>query len=157
MYGLFEHKRVAFGFRSVPSTFQTAMYLVLQGLTWRTTLAFLDDVIIMGKNINDHLINLREVLQQFKKHNLKLKPKKCEFFKEEIKFLGKIVSGEGIGVDPGKVKVVAEWPVPNSVWDVESFLGFANYHQDHICKFAEVSKSLYELTGPKAVVVLLIS
>ena len=149
-YGLFEHRRMPFGLTGAPATFQRAMHLVLKGLTWSVVLAYLDDVVCLGRDVPSHLQNLREVLVRFRQHNLKVKPKKCHLFQTEIKFLGKVVSGDGIAVDPSKTEVVAEWPIPRSIRDVESFLGFVNYHRDHIDQFARVAKCLYELTGPRA-------
>ena len=78
-FGLFEHRCMSFGLGNTPSTFQQAMNLVLRGLTWKTVLAFLDDVLVLGKDFQDHLNNLREVLDRFREYNLKLKPKKCMF------------------------------------------------------------------------------
>ena len=149
-YGLFEHRRMAFGLTGAPATFQRAMHLVLKGLTWSIVLAYLDDLVLLGKTVQNHLNNLREVFQRFRQYKLKLKPKKCQLFQTEIKFLGKQVSGDGLSVDPDKTKAVSDWPIPRNVRDVESFLGFVNYHRDHIAKFAEISTPLYELTGPKA-------
>ena len=67
----------------------------------------------------------------------------------EVPFLGKLVSREGIALDPKKHKAVMDWPIPKSRRDVESLLGFVNYHQHHIKDFAEIASCLYELTGPK--------
>ena len=103
----------------------------------------------MGNKFTDHLENLHEVLNRFKQHGLKLKPKKCSLFQTEVKFLGKMVSKDGIAVDPEKVKVVKDWPEPKNTKEVKSFLGFVNYHREHIENFAEMARCLYQLTGPK--------
>lgn len=63
-----------------PATYAQAMNLVLRGLTWKTVLAFLDNVVVLGKSFEDHVANLREALERFRKHGLNLKPKKCTFF-----------------------------------------------------------------------------
>lgn len=146
-YGLFEHTRMSFGLCNAPSTFQRAMGLVLRGLTWNTVLAFLDDVLVLGKNFEDHLQNLEEVLCRFREHNFKLKPKKCAMFRRKAKFLGKIVSGDSVEADPDSLAAVKNWPVPRKTRDVESFLGFINYHREHIPKLAELAAPLYSLTG----------
>jgi transposase InsO family protein len=146
-YGLFEYRRMSFGLCNAPSTFQRAMNLVLRGLTWKSVLAFLDDVMVLGETFEEHISNLREVLLRFRAHNLKLKPKKCALLRTKVKFLGKIVSGNTIEVDPESLGVVREWPVPTKTREVESFLGFVNYHREHIPHLAEIAGPLYNLTG----------
>ena len=146
-YGLYEHRRMSMGLCNAPSTFQRAMNLVLRGLTWKTVLAFLDDILVLGKSFEDHLKNLREVLERLQHYNLKLKPRKCIFFQKQTKFLGRIVSGESVSVDPTSLEPVASWPIPRCTREVESFLGFANYNREHVPKLAELAEPLYGLTG----------
>ena len=146
-YGLYEFVRMPFGLCNAPSTFQRAMNLVLRGLTWKSALAFLDDVMILGKTFEEHLENLREVLSRFRTYNLKLKPKKCSFFKKKVKFLGRVVGEDTVEVDPESISAVKDWPTPKCTRDVESFLGFINYHREHIPKLAEIAEPLYALTG----------
>ena len=146
-YGLFEHTRMSFGLCNAPSTFQRAINLVLRGLTWSKVLAFLDDVLVLGRTFEDHLHYLEEVLGRLRQHNLKLKPKKCAMFRRKAKFLGKIVSGDTVEADPESIGVVKNWPTPQKTRDVESFLGFINYHREHIPNLAELAAPLYSLTG----------
>ena len=143
-YGLFEHVRLPFGLCNSPATFSRAIQLVLQGLTWKECLAYLDDVIVMGENFSSHMRNLRSVLTRFQKYNLKLNPKKCNLFQTEIKFLGKIVNSKGISINPESIDTVKNWPEPKCKKEVESFLGFANYHRDHISQFAKLAEPLHE-------------
>ena len=79
-YGLFEHVRMGFGMTNSPATFSRVINLVLRGLTWKLVLAFLDDILVMGMNFEDHLSNLIETLERFRLHGLKLKPRKCILF-----------------------------------------------------------------------------
>ena len=72
------------------------------------------------------------------------------FFQKEVPFLGKLATTKGIGVDPKKIETITQWLPPTSHKEVESFLGFANYHQNHIKDYAQLAGSLCELTGPKA-------
>jgi hypothetical protein len=76
-FGLFEHNCMAFGLCNAPATFQCAMQLVLSGLLWKKVLVYINDVIVLGRSFEDNTINLREVLERFREHNLKLKPRKC--------------------------------------------------------------------------------
>ena len=148
-YGLFEHTRMGFGLCNAPATFQRVVQLVLRGLTWKDVLAYLDDIIVVGANFEHHMHNLKEVFRRFRKHNLKLKPKKTILFQNQVKFLGKIVSGDGISINPDNISAVVKWPVPKNTKDVERFLGFVNYHRDHIPNYAHSAASLYGLTGKK--------
>ena len=119
-YGLFEYVRMPFGLSNGPATFQRVVHLVLAGLLWRKALAYLDDVTILGKNFENALENLREVLGRFADHNLKLKPKKCHLFKKSIEFLGRIVDKNGVAIKPAHIKIASEWPVPanKKIWNL---------------------------------------
>ena len=149
-FGLFEHVRMAFGLTNAPSFCQRAVELVLRGMTWKEIIAYLDDVMVLGSSIENHLENLRKVFLRFRKHNLKLKPKKCHLFQQKVPFLGRLVSKDGVEVDPEKVSAVKRYPIPKNNKDVERFLGFANYHRDFISNFAERTAILYQLTGMAA-------
>ena len=76
------------------------------------------------------------------KAHLKLKPKKCRVFQTEVEYLGHIVSEKGIQMDPKKVNVVAEWPIPQNVRDVRSFLGLASYYRKFIPDFSTIADPL---------------
>ena len=91
---------MAFGLCNAPATFQRVIQLILRGLTWDKILAYLDEVIVLGKNFQDHIKNLRPTFERFTKYNLKLKPKKRVLFQTKTTFLGRIVSSEGVGVNP---------------------------------------------------------
>jgi hypothetical protein len=82
-YGLYEHVRMGFGLCNAPATFSRAMNLVLRRLTHNQVLAYLDDVVIIGRTFEEHMGNLTTVLQRFRRHNLKLKPKKCNIFHKD--------------------------------------------------------------------------
>ena len=149
--GYWQIQRMAFGLCNAPATFQRVIQFVLRGLTWNKVLAYIDDVVVLGKGFEDHLTNLRTTFDRFRKYNLKLKPKKCCLFHTETVFLGRKVSAEGVSINPENVEKVSKWPVPTSVKEVERFLGFANYHREHIKDYASVTRVLYQLTGSKAV------
>ena len=148
-YGLFEHKRMAFGLTNAPASFQRVISLVLSGMLWHEVLAYIDDVIIKGKSFVDHVRNLFKTFTRFRQNNLKLKPKKCHFFEHETLFLGHMITPQGVKINPSNVEKVEKWPTPKKVKDVESFLGFANYHRSHIKDYAQITQPLYMLTGPR--------
>ena len=109
----------------------------------------LDDIIVLGTDFQDIIGPLRKIFIRFNTHNLKFKPRKCQFFKSQVEFLGKLVSGSGIAISPDKLKDVKQWPVPSNAKELFSFLGFMNYHRNHIPNFAKVSADLYELAHAK--------
>ncbi len=128
-YGLFEHVKMGFGLCNAPATLCARHDLVLRGLCWKTALAFLDDVLVLGSTFEEHMRNLTDVLLRFRKFRLKLKPTKCLFFKNEIEFLGRRVTGASLSMAESDVKVVEDWPTPTCSKDVQRFIGLANYHR----------------------------
>ena len=145
-YGLFEFLCMSFGLCNAPSTFQRVVQFIFAGMLWKEVLAYLDDLFILGKGFQHHLINLRKTFCRLKKYNLKLKPRKCILFQTEVPFLGRVVGRKGISVDPGKIKATQKWPSPRTIKELQSFLGFVNYHRDHIKNFASLTEPLYALT-----------
>ena len=148
-YGLYEFVRMGFGLCNAPATFSRAMNLVLRGLTWNIVLAFLDDALVLGKDFEDHMANLRSVFARFREFDLKFKPKKCALFQRKVEFLGRQVSPQGVEMGDSYVEAVRDWVVPRSTKDVERFLGFANYHRGFIAGYAQLAFPLYRLTGKK--------
>ncbi|CAC5417340.1 unnamed protein product [Mytilus coruscus] len=132
-----------------PAFFQRVIHLILSGLTWKDCLAYLDDIIVLGSDFQNHLHNLEKVLQRFEDNNINLKPKKCLLFQKKVLFLGKLVKREGVAVNPESMNTILKWPIPTKKRDVESLLGFYNYHRDHIKNFATKSSPLYHLTKKK--------
>ena len=108
------------------------------------------------QDATSHIERLEAVFQKLAKTGLKLKPSKCEFFKRRIKYLGHIVSKEGVSTDPKKVEVVLNWPIPKTVYDVRALLGFVGYYRRFIKGFSKVALPLrrlligLELQGKKA-------
>lgn len=145
-YGLFEYTRMPFGLCNAPSTFQRGMELVLRRLQWVTLLIYLDDVIITGKTFKEHLNNLGEVLSRFRKFGLKHKPTKCSLYREEVLFLGHVVGKDGVRANPSLVQDVEKWPVPQNLKELQAFLGLTNYYRRFVQGYADIARSLHNLT-----------
>ena len=145
-YGLYQHTRMAMGLCNAPATFQRVMTEVLKDLSWKQVLAYLDDVVVLGSSFKSQLVNLKCVFDRFRTSNLKLKPRKCELFRRKLKFLGWIVSSEGISIPPENIEAVSKRPYPKDVTSLQSFLGYMNYHRAYIPQFAELAAPLYTLT-----------
>ena len=88
---------------------------------------------------------MKAVFNKLKAAALKLKPSKCDLFKQQINYLGHVVSKEGVSTDPEKIKAVTEWPQPTTVTDVRSFLGFVSYYRRFIPNFSKVAKASNKL------------
>ncbi|KAK3102810.1 hypothetical protein FSP39_014067 [Pinctada imbricata] len=144
--GLFQFCQMPFGLCSAPATFQRLMETVLAGKQWKICLVYLDDVIVYGKSFSQMLENLRTVFNCLLKAGLKLKPKKCTWFSKEVRYLGHVVSEQGISTDPDKISAVKNWPVPVNVKEVRSFLGLCGYYRRYIQDFAAKAKCLHKLT-----------
>jgi hypothetical protein len=112
-------------------------------------LAFLDDILVLGKDFEGHLANLRAVLVRFREYGLKLKPKKCELFQKEVEFLGRVVGPKGIHIGPGYIKDIKNWPRPKNKKEMERFLGFTNYHRAFIEEYTQMAFPLQALTGKR--------
>ncbi|KAG1941073.1 interleukin-1 receptor accessory protein-like 1-A [Pimephales promelas] len=141
-YGLYEYTRMPFGLCNAPSTFQRAMELVLRGLQWDTLLIYLYDIIIFGEDVEQCMERLAEVFQRLQEYGLKLKPSKCHLLRDEVLFLGHVVSGEGIKTNPALIDDVRNWKTPTSVQELQSFLGLCNYYMRFVAKFAEITTPL---------------
>ena len=149
--GLFEFTVMPFGLCNAPATFQRLMDLVLSGLQWTECLVYLDDVIILGRDFEDHLRSLKLVFQRLRESGLKLKPAKCSLFQEKVSYLGHVISADGLATDPDKSNQVAWWPVPTSAKEVQKFLGLANYYRRFVKGFASIAKPLHKLTEKNSV------
>ena len=145
-YGLFEYSKLPMGLCNAPSTFQRCMELILRGLQWKTVLIYLDDIIVFSPSIEEHLNQLADVFQLLSSAGLKLKPSKCNLLKQEVLFLGHIVSGSGVQPNPQLISTVKEWKVPVTVCQIQQFLGLCNYYRRFIYQFSDVASPLTRLT-----------
>jgi len=152
-HGVYKFVRMPYGLTNAPATFQQLMEKVLpipkDGNLKNGTgacFAFLDDIIIPSKDVDDGLRRLEQVLESLKRHNLKLHPKKCKLLQRELVFLGHRISAEGITQDENKIQRVRDWPIPRSATRVRAFLGLANYHSAFVNKFSDIAEPLYRLT-----------
>ena len=147
--GLYNFKVLPFGLCNAPATFESLMDRVLKVLQWQTCLVYIDDVIVFGKDVDSAFIHLKEIFQRLKEAQLKLKPKKCSLFKISVSFLGHVVSRDGIQCNPDKVSAVEEWPRPQNLKELRSFLGLCSYYRRFIQECSEIMAPLIHLTKKK--------
>ena len=146
--GFYECDTMPFGATNAPATFQRLMHDCLGELNMNWCIVYLDDIIIFSDTKEEHLNRLEAVFQKLSAAGLKLKPSKCFFFREEIEYLGHVVSGKGISTNPKKIEAVSKWPTPKTVYDVRSFLGFVGYYRRFIKNFSRITKPIREvITG----------
>lgn len=143
--GLFEFERMPFGLCNAPATFQRLMQQCLGDKVHDFLLIYLDDVIVFSSDFPSHLEHLEQVFQRLVAHGLKLQPTKCRLFQRSVKYLGHVVSQGGVSTDPEKTAAVRDWPVPTSVREVRSFLGFVGYYRRFIPGFAKQAAALHAL------------
>lgn len=144
--GLFQFRVMPFGLCCAPATFERLMETVLAGLQWDICLVYLDDIIIMGKTFDEMMVNLGRVFDRLLSAGLRLKAKKCHLFQRSVKFLGHVISEEGITTDPEKIESVRNWPVPSNTSEIRSFLGLCGYYRKFIKDFSKIAKCLHKLT-----------
>jgi transposase InsO family protein len=140
--GLFEFNVMPFGLTNAPATFQRLMDVVLAGLKWQCCLVYIDDVVIFSPTFDQHMKDLRKVFEALRSANLTLKASKCQFCREEMQYLGHIITKNGIKPDPALVKAVLEFPQPKKVKDVQSFLGLTGYYRRFIKNYAKIAEPL---------------
>ena len=143
--GLYEFKVMPFGLCNVPATFQRLMNRVLCDVNWVECLVYIDDTVVIGRTFEQHLSNLGTVLSRLRQAGLKLQPAKCKLCQKEVRFLGHVISENGIATDPEKTAVIATWPVPESKKNIQQFLGLANYYRRFIKDFGTTAKPLQRL------------
>ena len=139
--GFYEYNRMPFGLVNAPATYQRLMEDCFDGLNLQTCYIYLDDLIIFSKTFEEHIDRLRQVFDRIRQEGLKLSPQKCHFFKTKVKYVGHIVSQDGIQPDPAKIEKVMEWPRPKTPEDVCQFLGFIGYYRKFIQDFFENFKA----------------
>jgi hypothetical protein len=145
-YGLFESLVMPFGLTNAPATFQHFINDVLAPFLDIFATAYLDDILIYSDNLEEHRDHVKQILTVLEKNGLHLKPEKCEFHQQEVKYLGLIIGTNGIKMDPVKVETVVNWPQPEKLYDVRSFIGFANFYRRFIKGYSELVRPMTELT-----------
>ena len=138
--------RIPYGLSNAPPYFQQFINETLQDLKDRICVAFLDDILIFGKTFKEHKRNVRTVIQCLKKKGIKLNPKKCHFFKKEVRYLGRLISKDGYRPDPENTAALdACLKTPRTIGNLRSLLGFLGYYRDFVMDFSRKMKPVYEL------------
>ena len=142
--GLFEWLVMPFGLSNAPSTFMRVMTHVLQPLIGKFLVVYFDDILIYSQSKEEHLAHLRQVFLTLRETKLYVNLKKCSFMQPYVLFLGFIASEHGISVDPEKVRVIREWPEPQSITETCSFHGLASFYRRFIRGFSTIMDPITE-------------
>jgi len=143
-HGLYEWLVMPFGLSNAPSTFMRLMTEVLRPYLGKFVVVYFDDILIFSTASEEHLSHLENVFELLREHKLYGKLEKCSFMSKEVKFLGYIVSGEGISVDQEKVAAIKSWPKPSTITEVRSFHGLASFYRRFIKGFSTVVAPITE-------------
>ncbi len=143
--GLYQFKKMPFGLKSAPATFQRLMSDVLRSMTWKSVLVYLDDLIVLSHTFSGHVRDLENVFVKLKQAQLHLKPQKCHFMKTSVRYLGHIVSKDGIIPDKAKCEAVQSFPRPHNVKTLRQFLGTVNFYRKFILNHAGIANPLHKL------------
>ncbi|WVZ81072.1 hypothetical protein U9M48_028496 [Paspalum notatum var. saurae] len=144
-FGLYEYTVMSFGLTNALAYFMNLMNKVFMEYLDKFVVVFIDDILIYSKTEDEHEEHLRLVLQKLREHKLYAKQSKCEFWLDQVPFLGHIVSKGGIIVDPSKISSVMDWKVPEVVKEVRGFLGLAGYYRRFIESFSKIAKPMTSL------------
>ncbi|MCO5612729.1 hypothetical protein L7F22_066998 [Adiantum nelumboides] len=147
-FGLYEYVVMPFGLTNAPATFNRLMEKIFRKHSAYIGV-FFDDIIVHSQTLEEHKKHLQSVFDELQANRLFINGKKSEFFMKEIKYLGYIISKEGIRMDPEKLRVIEEWPEPCNVHELRSFLGMCSYYRRFIRDFSRIAGPLHDLTKKK--------
>ena len=145
-YGHYEYVVMPFGVTNAPAVFMDYMNRIFRPFLDKFVVVFIDDILIYSRTHEEHAEHLRLVLSVLKDKQLYVKLSKCEFWMNEVQFLGHVISAQGIVVDPAKVEAVVKWKSPKSATEIRSFVGLANYYRRFIEGFSKILAPLTQLT-----------
>ena len=139
-YGHFEYQVMLFGLSNAPASFQGYINKILAEKLDIFIIVYLDDILIYIKDQGRGCVEaVQWVLDILRKNGLFANLKKCWFHKDEVQFLGYVVSSQGIRIEDERIKAVRNWPEPKSVWDIQVFIGFANFYWRFIQGFSRIA------------------
>ena len=134
--------RMPFGLTSAPNTWARLVTKVLQDIPKTKLIVFFDDLLIHSPDLKVHIDTIKEVFTLLRKAGLRLNMEKTDWVKTQVKFLGHLISDQGVTVPPEFSQIIKDWPLPTTLKDLRSFLGKCNYYRSHFQNFAIVAAPL---------------
>ena len=145
-YGSFEYVVLPMGLCNAPGTFMQLMNDTFRDLLDKIVLVFLDDILIFSRTAEEHEKHVRIVLERLRASKLYAKRSKCEFFRDNVEFLGHRLGANGLSVSQDKIESVQQWPIPKNATDVRAFLGLAGFYRKFVKDFSKLALPMTELT-----------
>ena len=139
----FQFRRLVMGLSNASNSWQRLMLQILRPVLRRTTICFIDDLLLYGNDEAQHLKDIREVFELLKEHGIKMKLKKCSFFDTSTTFMGHQIDKNGVAPDPVKLQKIADLPPPSSLRQLQQFLGAVAYYNRMIKNFSTIAAPLY--------------
>ncbi|KAH0603046.1 uncharacterized protein H6S33_008050 [Morchella sextelata] len=144
-YGHFEYRVMPFGLTNAPASFQVMVNTIFKDLLDQGVVVYLDDILIYSKTKEEHTTLVKKILERLQQNHLYGNLEKTEWYRQEVEFLGFVLSGKGNQVSPKKVKAITEWLPPTKVKELQCFLGFANFLRRFIHRYSEVCRPMTDL------------
>ncbi len=143
--GHYEYRVMPYGLSNSPSFFQGYMNEVFPEFLHQFVIVYIDDILIYYRNLAEHLLHVKKVLEKIHQHHLYLKLEKCEFHTTSVHFLGYVIDQHGIQMDQRKVEAIRDWPQPATVKELQRFLGFGNFYRRFIHNYSLFSSPFTSL------------
>ena len=146
-YSHFEFLVMPMGLTNVPAAFQAYINHALQGLVDDFYIVYLDDILVFSKSEEEYTKHLHQICERLQEAELYAKPSKCQFYRQEIGFLGFIINPEGVRMDLSRVKTITKWKntPPELYRDVQVLLGFCNFYRRFIRGYSTIARPLTSL------------
>jgi hypothetical protein len=145
-YRHYEYLVVSFGLTNAPAIFMDYMNRIFRPYIDKFVVVFIDDILIYSKTAEEHGEHLRLVVGILREKQLYAKLDKCDFWLEEVQFLGHVINKDGVAANPSKVEAVTKWERPTNATEIRSFIGLAGYYRRFIKGFSQIAIPLTKLT-----------
>ena len=143
--GYYVDLRMPLGLTGAPATFCEMVAIALEDMIGRELVSWMDDICLLGNNLGTKLSNLRKFFLCCRDHSLSLSPTKTKLFFTEVLFAGAMIGPDSIKPNLDKVASVSNWPIPQDIHDLMSFLGVTNYFRRLISNYARIAQPLTDL------------
>jgi hypothetical protein len=136
---------MAFGLTGAPGTFQKTMNTTWAPVLRKCVLVFFDDILVYSASFEDHVVHLQQVFELLSTEQWKIKLSKCTFAKNQVAYLGHLITQQGVATDASKISAISSWPIPQNVKELRSFLGLAGYYRKFVKHFGIINQPLTKL------------
>ncbi|XP_076920920.1 uncharacterized protein LOC143582177 [Bidens hawaiensis] len=144
--GHYEYLVMPFGLTNAPATFQAVMNNVFRPFLRRSVVIFFDDILVYSPTWESHLQDLHSVFSILLQHQFKVNKRKCSFGQVAMEYLGHVIDGQGVSMDPKKIDAVMDWPAPKTIKGLQGFFGLTGYYRKFVKNYGSIARPLTELT-----------